>query len=84
MSAHAPWTVKSDTALCEVRVIDAANQDVCQIEASRWTGEMTILAGLISAAPEMLAALKLISGMDIYHEALAVVDAAIAKAEGRA
>lgn len=41
-------------------------------------------ARLIAAAPDMLAALKLISGMDIYHEALAIVDAAIAKAEGRA
>lgn len=38
---------------------------------------------LIAAAPEMLAALKIISGLDIHHEALRIVDAAIVKAEGR-
>lgn len=38
---------------------------------------------LIAAAPDMLAALKLVSGLDIFHEAQRVVDAAIAAAEGR-
>lgn len=35
---------------------------------------------LAEAAPEMLAALRLVSGLDLHHEVLRAVDAAISKA----
>jgi hypothetical protein len=38
---------------------------------------------LIAAAPELLEALKMMRDVDMHHNLLAVVDAAIAKATGR-
>lgn len=38
---------------------------------------------LLAAAPEMLAVLKMLSGMDLYYDVLGAVDAVIAKAEER-
>ena len=39
-------------------------------------------ANLMAAAPDMYAALKMVSGMDLHHEVLAVVDAAMRRARG--
>ena len=39
-------------------------------------------AQLYAAAPDMYAALKIVSGMDLHHEVLAIVDAAMRKARG--
>lgn len=46
-------------------------------------GDPLANARLIAAAPDLLEALKMVSGVDLHHEVLAAVDAAIAKAEGR-
>lgn len=37
---------------------------------------------LWSAAPDLYAALEIVSGMDLHHEVLAIVDAAMRKAMG--
>ena len=47
-----------------------------------WAEETSANANLIAAAPDMYAALKMVSGMDLHHEVLAVVDAAMRKARG--
>lgn len=74
-----PWVVTRDRYGVTVRAAD--RKPIADIWQNGDNPDAN--ASLIAAAPGMLAALKLISGMDIYHEALAVVDAAIAKAEGR-
>jgi hypothetical protein len=67
-----------DSAICEVRANDeGASEEDCII------GEQTNAnAHLIAAAPDMYAALQVVSGLDIHHEALRMVDAALRKARG--
>lgn len=74
-----PWVATRDRYGVTVRAVD--RKPIADIWQNGDNPDAN--ASLIAAGPEMLAALKLISGMDIYHEALAAVDAAIAKAEGR-
>lgn len=98
MSAHTPgpWAVASADACQEIDVMEIAEVSHLRVipARDRWPtpGEPEADAALIAAAPELLAALKVVTAHlaspppsnQGWNAALNMAEAAIAKAEGRA
>jgi hypothetical protein len=86
MSKHTPgpWTrwTQTDPDISEPSAHVALISHIFVVGAGE-LGNPHADARLIAAAPEMLAALRVVSGTDLHHEILDIVDAAISKAEGR-
>lgn len=76
---------QDETIAKRLRKADAYNKnhnvrDPLHLEAAK---EIERLREAQRQNSAMLSALKMVSGMDLHHEVLAVVDAAIASAEGK-
>ena len=84
-----PWENQGEEAFADIPFIriGVGDRTICEVlppvDVDKIDDE-TLFANvnLILAAPDMYAALKMVSGMDLHHEVLAVVDAAMRKARG--
>jgi hypothetical protein len=77
------WSVDTDSGNSFVYVGPEGDDPVAIVlvgDSWAYDDELDANARLISAAPEMLSTLKMVSGLDLHHEVLRAVDTAIAKA----
>ena len=82
------WENQGEDAFADMPFIriGVGDRTICEVlppvDAGEIDDETRANANLTAAAPDLYTVLKMVSGMDLHHEVLAVVDAAMRKARG--